>query len=56
MKFDRVSVNQDDDGQWWLEFYIDDVRHAVNVAEIVRRKQDYMTSEYPEAFEIHREE
>lgn len=31
---DRVSVSQDDNGAWWLEFYVDDIREAVLVSEI----------------------
>jgi len=32
---DRVSVSQDDEGEWWLEFYADDIRYGVSVAEIL---------------------
>ncbi len=32
MLVDRVSVAQDDDGVWWLQFYIDDIRQAVVIS------------------------
>jgi len=25
---DRISLQRDDDGKLWLEFYLDDVRHS----------------------------
>ena len=31
---DRCSVAQDDYGDWWLEFYVDDIRHAVLVSDV----------------------
>lgn len=30
----RCSVAQDDYGDWWLEFYVDDIRHAVLVSDV----------------------
>ena len=32
---DRVSVYQGDENQWWLEFYNDDVRYGILVADIL---------------------
>lgn len=35
---DRCSVSQDDYGDWWLEFYVDDIRHAVLVSDIAAQQ------------------
>lgn len=34
---DRVSVSLDDNGAWWLEFYVDDIREAILVNELAVR-------------------
>ena len=32
--FYNVSVSQDDENNWWLEYYVDDIRHGVSLDEI----------------------
>lgn len=35
---DRCSVAKDDYGDWWLEFYVDDIRHAVLVSDVAAQQ------------------
>jgi len=35
---DRCSVAQDDYGDWWLEFYVDDICHAILVSDVVAQQ------------------
>ena len=30
----NIKVMQDDDGNWWLEYYLDDVRYGVSLDDI----------------------
>lgn len=32
---DRVSVAQDDEGVWWLQFYANDIRHVYALPDIL---------------------
>ena len=39
VRVDRCSVAQDDYGDWWLEFYVDDIRHAVRVSDVAAQQR-----------------
>ena len=34
-KIDQVMVFQDDAGEWWLEFYANDIRHQVTIEDVM---------------------
>lgn len=34
-KIDRVRVFTDDAGEWWLEFYANDIRHQVTIEDVM---------------------
>jgi len=37
---DRVSVSQDEEGQWWLEFYADHIRFGVLLSDILAWQEE----------------
>ena len=34
-KIDQVRVLKDDAGEWWLEFYANDIRHQVTIEDVM---------------------
>lgn len=32
--FCNIKILQDDEGNWWLEYYLDDIRYGVSLADI----------------------
>lgn len=42
---DRVSICQDDEEDWYVEFYLDDVRHGYMLKEVAEAMGESLTEQ-----------